>query len=57
MGRLIYVKGKEHNVDIIHDWVPSLALVKHSDKTKNHICIEDIEILAKVEHFLKNIRK
>ena len=47
----IQAKDKEHKATIINGHVKSSTLSKHSMKTKYHICVEDIKVLSRVDHF------
>ena len=44
---------KEHGADIRKERIRSSALAEHVAKTKHHICLEDIIILAKEDHYFK----
>ena len=50
-GRSISQRIHEHAVDLKHNRSRSSALAEHAEKTKHHICIEDAEVIAKVDHF------
>ena len=41
----------EHVADLKHNRSRSFALAEHAEKTKHHICIEDAEVIARVDHF------
>jgi len=44
---------KEHIVDIIHEFVHSFSLTELSIRNKNLINFENIEIIARENHYLK----
>lgn len=50
-GRSINQRIREHVADIKHGTTFSSALAEHADKSKNHICIEEAQVVAKVSHF------
>jgi hypothetical protein len=50
IGRSVKIRIKYHVVDIRHNCVHSPVLVEHSDKTKNHICIEKAKISVTMDH-------
>lgn len=52
-SRSFRIRLKEHGGDIKKETIRSLSLVEHSSKTKHHLCLEDIEIIAKEDHFFK----
>ena len=50
-GRSINQRIHEYVVDLRHGRSRSSALAEHAEKTKHHICIEDTEVIARIDHF------
>ena len=41
----------EHVIDLKHSRSHSSALAEHAKKTKHHNCIEDAQVIARIDHF------
>ena len=50
-SRSINQRIQEHIADLIHCRSRSSAVAEHADKTNHHICIEDAEVIANIDHF------
>ena len=50
-GRSINQRINEHTTDLKHRRTKSSALAEHAEKTKHHVCIEEVRVDAKVVHF------
>ena len=42
---------QEHATDIKHNCSKISALAEHSNKTNHHICVEDSQLVAKINHY------
>lgn len=51
IGRSINQRIQEHIVYINHGRMRSSTLAERMKKTKHHICIEDAQVIAKIDHF------
>ena len=49
-GQSIMTRIQEH-VDIKHNHSKISALAEHSRKTNHHICVEDSQVVAKIDHY------
>ena len=50
-GRSVSQRIQEHVADLKHNRSRSSALAEHAEKTNHHICIEDAEVIANIDHF------
>ncbi len=50
-GRSIHQRISEHVADLRHGRTKSSALAEHEQKTKNQVCIEEAEVIARVAQF------
>ena len=53
IGRPIQLRLKEDRVNIIHECTKKYALAEHSVTSKQHICIEDAKVIARIDHYMK----
>jgi len=51
IGRSIHERVKEHYANLQYNRIIKFALAKHVDKTKHHILMDKIEILARCDKF------
>ena len=51
IGRLINKRICEHVTEIKHGKTRSSDLAEHAEKSRHHICIEEVYVIAKVSHF------
>ena len=51
IGRSINQIIHENVANLRHSRSRSSALVGHAEKTNHHICIEDVEVIARIDHF------
>ncbi len=49
-GWSINQRSQEHAIDLRHCRNFSSALAKHVENTKHHICLEDSQVLARIDH-------
>ena len=52
-GQAFNTKIREYGADIKHERTQKSAIAKHSSTTKHHICLENTQILAKVDNYFK----
>ena len=52
-GRSINICLEEHALDITRDRASKSALAEHSHNSSHHVCIENVKILTREEHYLK----
>ena len=45
------VMSKEHSTDLMLNRIQKYALAEHSSKTNHHICLENANIIARVDHY------
>ena len=53
IGHPIQLRLKKNRADIIHECTKKYALAEHSVTSKNHICIEDAKVIARIDHYTK----
>jgi len=51
IGHLINQRIHEHATDIKHGKPCSSALAEHAEKTKHHIFIEEVQVIARISYF------
>jgi len=51
MGRFINQRIHKHVADIRHNRSHSSDLVEHVANSKHHVCIENSQVIARVDHF------
>ena len=50
-GRSMKVRFKEHSADLRLNRIQKSALAEHSSKTSHHICMENANIITRVDHY------
>ena len=50
-GRSMKVRFKEHSADLTLNRIQKSALAAHSSKTSHHICLENANTIARVDHY------
>ena len=52
-GRSVLIRLKEHIADISHGRIKNSALAEHSITSKHHILMEDVKVIANIDHYTR----
>ena len=52
-GRSLNIRIKEHTADLRRERTSKSALVEHVHSSSHYICIEDVKLVKKEDHYLK----